>query len=823
MARRGAAFGAALLLAALLVPAASGQPLALPDVAARHQVLALDVPVGPDGRGSLQVPVSGGILDIDLVPAPLAGAGGAVDAEAYVAYVTLLLADGTSMPLPSMVILSEEVALEGPLSDAFHDLAAQAEELHQALLGLQASPADDLIGQVPGLQEQVAALAQQAAFIVAFAQAVADVLTDGAEELLAIFSGTIATIEAAVALLEDGIGRVAEQAEGLPLPTGSPSPAPSPSPSPSPSPTPSSTSSPSPIADLSAAEEAFDDAMADVQAALADLEKELEGVRATIEQAGGVVGEEAGKAAAIVGGTLNGVAMALAGAEAEARRMREAAESQANENVASTQAFLADMQAGIDEALADVAWATDWLEAAQAFAPSAVQGPLGDAQRAVDVANRTAWRLADVVQDQSPAPQDDVESLAAGLQAQVGEAQAAVARAALLIDEVAGSLQPDVSMDDADGMTVCSATADSQACLMYVEPAGEAQVGVVRVLVALPLADPLLVELPGPVGSLTGSITGVPSPTPPPLPTSQPSPTFPPLPTGLPPSSSSSSSSASSSSASASSSPSGSASSSSSSQGNAPAPKLVIEADRDALSARMGEHANLEVTVRNEGAAADVVRLTAQTNAPIAIDTPTESLSIAPGASGKFNVRVTPLDDGSGRLDLIATGDAAGSVKDSVAVTVAPAASAAADLTVSVQPSALEGAVGQSMAITLRIANDGPVADKVNVAVSGTGFQAEPANVEAELGPGESVLREVRVTAVAAGAHDVLIAITSQRGADLQPLVLLDAHSAGGADDGERGKDGGSSAPAKGSPAMPPIAVALAIAVAFALVRRRLR
>jgi hypothetical protein len=239
----------------------------------------------------------------------------------------------------------------------------------------------------------------------------------------------------------------------------------------------------------------------------------------------------------------------------------------------------------------------------------------------------------------------------------------------------------------------------------------------------------------------------------------------------------------------------------------------------------MGAQGAIVVKVRNDGNAADRVRLTSQTDAPVTVDSPTGALDLAPGAMGNFSVRVTPLRAGSGTLDLLATGDTAGTVRDSVAITIAAAQPAAASIAASLDPAALEGAVGQAMQVTLRLVNNGPVADRVVVQLSGANIDAEPSRIEVLLQPAESAVREVQITALQEGSLDVVLGVTSTRGADLRPLLLVDAAGVldgsgvdpAGDDEEDKPKDKSQDTPAVGIDF-----VAAALVVAVIGVRRRL-
>ncbi|MEA3136200.1 MAG: hypothetical protein QOC71_481, partial [Thermoplasmata archaeon] len=359
-----------------------------------------------------------------------------------------------------------------------------------------------------------------------------------------------------------------------------------------------------------------------------------------------------------------------------------------------------------------------------------------------------------------------------------------------------------------------------QACFQFRSPI-ESQPGSLTVLLAVPVGLGVIPNLPDDPASLAGD------PAVPDLPV--------PLPTGLPglPGSSSSSSAASSSSSAASTTSSSSSSSGllpgsstqSSSAAADPRPHLQASADHETLGLRMGEQGTVVLAVRNDGDAADTVRITAQSEAPITFDTTTESMLLAPGEVGKFTVRITPTSAGSGRLDLFATGDKAATAMDSVLVAIeaAPSPAIASTIAASLDPTALHGAVGQASPVTVRIANQGSMADRVSIEASGDGVKVEPAMLDVLLQPGDSVARQIMVTPMVEGASQVVLRITSERGVDLQPLVLLSSSAPLDAsnDASPAAQDDGGS-DSKDSPGAGLLLSAAAVGLALAM-RRKLR
>ncbi|MEA3165433.1 MAG: hypothetical protein QOJ26_285, partial [Thermoplasmata archaeon] len=240
---RGSTVWLAVALLVAAAPLASSQPLpSLPLVspADDHTVVAVEVPLtGARGSGSLQVPVEGGILDIRVDPILLPGPGGTVDVEAYLAQVRLLLPTGVVVPLPSMVVRSEDRAIEGPAAQALADLAAELASLQAELetlpvLASEPDPgadpdpepepqqSDPVAENVSALMAQADALAAQAAWLQAMGDEAAGAAGAGVAEQGAIATAMLARIEAGLALLLDGLqlaqDKAAEVAESLPLP-----------------------------------------------------------------------------------------------------------------------------------------------------------------------------------------------------------------------------------------------------------------------------------------------------------------------------------------------------------------------------------------------------------------------------------------------------------------------------------------------------------------------------------------------------------------------------------------------------------------------------
>ncbi|MEK6975953.1 MAG: hypothetical protein AABY18_06395 [Candidatus Thermoplasmatota archaeon] len=819
MVRRGAAFGLAVLLVAALVPSAASRPL--PPIANDHTVIAVQVPLDALGSGSLQIPVAGGILDLRVVPAPLSGAGGDVDVQAFVAQASLLMPDGVRIPLPNLVIVPEHEPLDGQPAQALAALAAAAGALSQALenaTGEAASQAEQLQGnasdQAAAIQDALAALQAEAALVQAYAEeaagATAQATQDGVDAQVAIALAMVSQLEPALLVIEDGLDSVAAQANAI---------------------------APSPAApDPSGLQTALEAAIANAQAQSEDTSQQATLARQALVGGAKDASDDNDPVEArrhLMGGAKAALALAQdaladneAGAQQQLAMLITALQGEAAANGQQAQAQAEATTAALSQAAADLEWASAWLAAAQSQPPAVAEAGLASAEASAAAAQATVNDLRAIVNAYSPdAVQPAVEAQEQALtqgEAELAAAAAAIGAAQAEVDatlaqgeQAVGDLAADPE-SVGEGYALCLDSLDSQICLTYVAPAASAPPSV-RLLVALPVGPEVDLDLPGSVttltsglGDLTSSLTG--SPTPPPLP----------LPTGFPGSTSASASPSASSSASSSSSSASASSSASSSSSSTTAqaqPHLVVEAASDALSLRMGEQASLRVSVRNDGDAADTVRLTAQTDAPIAFDSTTEALDLAPGAAGEFVLRITPRAAGSGQLEVLATGDRAGTVKDVVAIDVAAAAAAAAAIVASIEPSALQGSVGQALAVSVALANEASVADLVSLTVSGAGFSAEPARFDVLLQPDERVVREVRITPSQAGALQVVLAITSEHGADLKPLVAFDAHDGAAPADGSLGAG---DKPAKDTPGLGALAVAAAVVLTFLGVRRRL-
>ena len=388
--------------------------------------------------------------------------------------------------------------------------------------------------------------------------------------------------------------------------------------------------------------------------------------------------------------------------------------------------------------------------------------------------------------------------------------------------------QPDTPVAfDAETMSVCVDSLAAQACFQYRSPADS------------PASLTVLLAIPTGPGVLDDIAALLPVDLDDPLPTSQP-PVPVPMPTGLPGPPEPSATSSPSSSATSQGpeeeeqeeeegsdplpDPLASSTSASSSESPATSPHLEAEAEATTLSLEMGEQDSLVMTVRNDGTAADTVRLTAQTDAPIAFDTTDGSVHLAPGQQHEFVVRITPLAAGSGTLDLIATGEEAGTVLDSVLVAVQepPSPQPQASIAASLDPTAIQSAVGQATAVTIRLANEGPVADLVSVKVSGQDLRAEPAQIQTLLQPGEAIARQVWITPLTEGASQIVMRITSDHGADLKPIVMMDAVGSSAPIDDDVPEDASGEDDSKDSPGFGLVAAGAAMAFAL-LARRKLR
>lgn len=838
MVRRGAAVWLAVVLVTSLAPSAAGQHSLPSPLPTAHDVIAVPIPIGPSGSGSIQLPVAGGILDLRLDPILLVGPGGAADVQAYLAQATLLLPDGVSIPLPAMVVLAEDQAVAGPAAQALDDVLAHVAALQQTLDLLRSASQDEEPGPADGddlerLRQDVDALVAEAGFVRALAEEAAGAYGPGAAEAAAIAGGYLARVEDALALIEQGLDGAAatagrfvpepESGSGTATQTGSPSPAPD-----------------EPIIPENPFIEG--DPEAEIPALVAEAQAQVDEAMAAADFARDLL-ERLGGAGPWVADQLQeqfdeevrpkveGAFVALAQAQADLAAMREALQSEAAPVGAAAEDAAVAAFEDLEQVQGELQWAADWVAAARLYAEGSSEEGLADAARAIALAQGLLVVTMDLVErhvQPEDAPSDiaqkldEVEEGLAPLIAQVQAGRDALGAALTSLGEAVGGMVPEedpADINDDNGLSVClRPAAQATVCFAYDSPVS-GPIGHVTLLVALPVGPPLDISLPGSITSLTAG-PPVPSPTGLPVPV--------PLPTGvpgLPGSSSSSSSSASSSSASASSSASGSASSSpaSSSSGSSSAqgqPRLVMSADLDTLAMRMGEQASVVVTVRNDGDAADRVRVTAQTDAPIAFDSPTEVLDLAPGQQGMVTVRITPAEAGSGTLELLATGEQAGTVMDSVRVSVAAAADSAADIVASLEPSAVQGAVGQSIPVDVRVVNKGPVADRVVVLVSGAGVHASPERIEMLLQPAEMALHEVAITPLYPGALEVVLAISSEKGADLKPLLLLDAE--GSMASSEDVADKADDPKAKDTPGLGFLAMGLAVLIVFVGIRRRL-
>ena len=240
-----------------------------------------------------------------------------------------------------------------------------------------------------------------------------------------------------------------------------------------------------------------------------------------------------------------------------------------------------------------------------------------------------------------------------------------------------------------------------------------------------------------------------------------------------------------------------------------------------------GEQIVVDVVVSNVGKAADDVAVTAQGDAPVSYDMPTERVRVPPGESRTVQVRLTPTGTGFGHLTFIATGPSGGSVSDEAVVEVRDLPAAAARIVATLEPASVAGKVGQATLMTIRLVNEGSAADVVRaIASSGAApMSIEPDRIEVALGPGESATVQVRVVPLAQGPATLSLHLTSEKGLDLKPVASFSSSSVPGGSSSpeDGGSEGGQSSGSKASPFLAAPALAAGLALAALAARRRRR
>jgi hypothetical protein len=240
-----------------------------------------------------------------------------------------------------------------------------------------------------------------------------------------------------------------------------------------------------------------------------------------------------------------------------------------------------------------------------------------------------------------------------------------------------------------------------------------------------------------------------------------------------------------------------------------------------------GDQGVMAVTVRNLGDAADIVRVTMSGDAPVAYDTPQESQSVAPGQSVHFTIRLTPQRVGSGTLSAVATGSSGSLAKDvRVEVAAKQAADPATRIVASLDPVVLPAHVGKASVLSVRLANQGSAADTVQVEPDAGSARVsfDPAHIQVALAPGESAVRQFRVTPLQEGEAVLHVHLVSAGGLDVMPLATLEASHAAAGDGGSHdGSSSGAPAGKHKSPGLEAPAMVAALAAALAAVSRRRR
>lgn len=856
-----------LLVLAAAAPAAlpQSQP-ALSIVENNEGALVLSVKIPTvDGKlpgdGSYQFPTAGGLLLVDLQPIKLPGPGGEVDVDAYLAEASFL-ADGILTELPSMLILPEEETITGPLQESLLELEASITDLSLELERLYLAVEGQAGTQAGWAEDQILTARAEVAWIEAMASEAATTTGENVAEQMLIVNSLLAYVEAMLPLLGsliEGISdTLAANNPGVPAEVWEAT----------------DTVNASLEQAIEDAETARGDLIEEAGAQVVFVEETvggqaaINGVLVALQAASdGLTAEEeeeepepepepepTGFPYGFLKESQRRANENATGAQAKVTELNALVEaelangqSRATEKSEYVQATAEQTLVAINEALAPLEWAMLWIKEAQETAPSASDFALATAEAELTFAIDSVMEVRDIVEkytEQEFGAMIDAQLEAASAQLQaasqgVNETRDAMLAAhAELEEEIMGGLEPpeedpapEPEEPKDEDLAICFDQPTSVVCAEYQKPGSPE--GQLILVITIPNVAGLIPGLPLPSGVAvpTGSLPagpgvpgGVGAPVPPVPPAPQPTITqsapapgtqIPPLPDPTLPSGSSASTSSSHGASSSSSS----AASSSESGTTQPAPKVSISAAPPMSALREGQQELLRVAIKNEGNTADDIYLGAQTDAPISIDSTQEMLHLEPGKSGEFVLRLTPLAPGAGTINLIASSGNGATATHDVPVTVADAPSSPSNIAFAVDPMLLDTEVGKLSVLTLRLENKGSVAEEITILTSSNSAQVEPAVFELVLEPGASTIREVSIMPTLSGKSSVQVHMQSERGANLKPIVVMDAEPKSQSVDEDPVP-----IPSKGkSPglAVPMIVAVLALALVF--VRRRVK
>ena len=561
-----------------------------------------------------------------------------------------------------------------------------------------------------------------------------------------------------------------------------------------------------------------------------------------------------------------------AGAIVKLEALRADLAKMGEDNVSALQADIELLLQSIDEALAPLEFALVAIEAARQTTEEGAQIPLQYAEAQTNAAINAVEAVRNIVLDaidEQYGPTIDAQLAQAETQLKGAADQAEGAQAELekargeLESGLAGALEPPEEEPaeeeppaeepkDSEDIALCIDQPTSVVCAEYMKPGQQGSelvlvitipnvMGLIQGLplpeeVVFPTPSPSTPAVPTPSAGAPGGLpadppgvpigppgvpigpSGIPVVTAPDVPQPTLTQTVPPPGTQLPPLPGPTLPATSSAPASSSNAVSSPAASTSGAPTTGPAPKLGMSASPASVNLREGQQGLLTVKIKNEGERFDNVYLGAQTDAPISIDSTQDAITLEPGQTGEYVLRLTPRAPGSGTIKLVASSGNGATSSLSVPIMIANAPASSSDIVASVEPAMLDTEVGQSSIVTIRLENKGSLGEHLTLLATASGADVEPAKIEVYLGSGESAVRSIDVTPTQSGMSSVQVHLQSAGGADLKPIVVVDADEASTTQSDDDPKP----VPSKGkSPGLAVPIIVIVLAGALLLVRRR--
>ncbi len=207
---------------------------------------------------------------------------------------------------------------------------------------------------------------------------------------------------------------------------------------------------------------------------------------------------------------------------------------------------------------------------------------------------------------------------------------------------------------------------------------------------------------------------------------------------------------------------------------------VTVQADPDHVAIQEDEQRVIEVTVTNQDDEADTFHLTVQREGPFQIDTNGEaSLDLDPGETGNLALRLTPTGPGEGEAALLVTGDRGASSQVDLPVTIDPATEGQGEdaaIWADLDPLNVRMSTDETGVVRVSVRNDGSLRDTVRLATSATGPVRADVRGAASvtLDPEQEQILEVELTPETEGEASVDLQLSSDRGGQLNPVLLVD-------------------------------------------------